>query len=79
MDLKTSPLMDLLDHGIERRVRRALSSRELWFVHFGTPCTCWSVARRAQGGDTEALGRRCAKLTLRLLRVLPAVQDPLGH
>ncbi|CAK0868029.1 unnamed protein product, partial [Prorocentrum cordatum] len=70
MDIKHGPWCDLLNPKVESQVRSWITSRAVWFVHFGTPCTPWSISRRgAREVSAIRAARRCAHVTVRLLEV----------
>ena len=60
---------DVLNPKIEKVIRRWISSGKIWHVHFGTPCTIWSVASSPDAVDKKQ-GYACAVFTLRLLKFL---------
>ena len=64
IDIKNGPWCDMLNG-----VRQWLTSRRLWFVHFGTPCTPWSVAREGKNRPADAAAFRCVRVTMRLLQL----------
>ena len=69
IDIKNGIWCDILNGKIENVVRKWVTSRRLWFIHFGTPCTPWSVARGGKQRPADAAALRCARVTLRLLEL----------
>ncbi len=66
-DLKLNGCLDVLVPANESLIRWLISTGRAWFVHFGTPCTPWSTARRSRVGPVVDLGLRCARFTVRML------------
>ena len=59
----------MLNGKVESVVCGWATGRRLWFVHFGTPCAPWSVARGGKKRPADAAALRCARVTLRLLEL----------
>eukprot|EP00959_Pyramimonas_sp_CCMP1952_P215971 4517277-Pyramimonas_sp.AAC.1 len=36
--------LDVLDGRVFSVLKKWIASRKIWYIHFGTPCTCWSQA-----------------------------------
>ena len=52
-----------------RQIKRWISNRKLWYVHFETPCTAWSIsASPSQQARHAALGVKALQVTLLLIR-----------
>ena len=70
VELNHGPWLDMLDRRVEKTVGRWIRTQKVWCVHFGTPCSRWSRARTCARADSpvDALGTRCAAVTMRLLR-----------
>ena len=77
------PTDDLLSQGVVQRLHDLISSRRVYYVHFGTPCSSFSVLNHLNGGtrcqerpegtgvlETEVLGNRLADITAELCEAI---------
>lgn len=69
IDIKNGAWCDMLNGQVESVVRRWITGRKLWFIHFGTPCTPWSVAKGGKRSPADRAALRCARVTMRLLQL----------
>ncbi len=60
----------MLDRRVVSLVKGWIRSRRVWFVHFGTSCTAWSVTTpaKSRAGHFD-LGVALAKVTLELVQL----------
>ena len=75
IDICFGKLYDLSRRVTQRAVLKLLKSGLVWYVHFGTPCCVWSIARTrvtniAKAIDKEQLGLEFALVTVECCREL---------
>eukprot|EP00972_Heterocapsa_arctica_P024691 3641728-Heterocapsa_arctica.AAC.1 len=58
-ELKQGEQYDIHNPRVLRLLRRWAESGRLWYVHFGTPCTYWSITNRNRKSH-EKVGLRAA-------------------
>ena len=71
-DIKKSPVMDLTNQHVQDRVRDLIRSGHIGYIHFGTPCTIFSRARRGiinlrKARAREIVGCELAYITAELV------------
>ena len=71
IDARAGRMFDITDRAVEQVIRKWITSGKIGYIHFGTPCTRWSIARRARTLDSarSLVGLQCAQFTLRMLRL----------
>ena len=70
VELGKGPWHDLHNREILKLVRRWIVQRQVWFVHFGTPCTHWSVSTPSDSRGRHApAGLTAARKTLSLIKL----------
>ena len=61
-------MFDIHRPSVIRQLVRWIRSGKLWYIHFGTPCTAWSVTTASTSKPKhEALGLTAIRVTLRLV------------
>ena len=73
LELKHGDHFNVLDSRVEKVIRHWIVSGKLWYVHFATPWTIWSVATGSQAFDRNQ-GFKCAIFTLRILKLVVSHQ-----
>ena len=72
-DVRYGSIFDLTRKRTQDLVIRLLEEGWIWYVHLGTPCTIWSIARRgiknfARAAEKERVGCMLALFTARVIR-----------
>ena len=72
-DLRNGSCFDLTKRGIQRLIKQWICSGRIWYLHLGTPCTYFSVAKNHKGTSVQVRrALKCVHFTAELIRLCGA-------
>ena len=69
-DFQEGPEFDLGKRRVQDTVIKWVREGRIWYLHLGTPCTPWSIARKSQPGRASVkVSREHVRFTAKLIKL----------
>ena len=71
-EISSGPRWDLLRSETQQKVLELIRSGRVWYVHFGTPCTIWSISRTTPAPSVKSRAKEVLGITLAIFTAVAA-------